>query len=149
MLSPLPGPSTIKQAMPRAEVGHAVAVLNFLVTSKPEEHHAGWLAAGPAGVHEQRRQAWCHTALTGSMCGRMTAAASGRFHRLAICRGSGAGALAGLVIALRAHEAGRGGQPMALLLLVAPARHDLVAHADPFVEPGIVVADVASARPTR
>ena len=51
-------------------------------------------------------------------------------------------ALAGLVVAARAHEARGRGALVALALLVAPARLDLVAHAGPFLEPGIVVADM-------
>ena len=50
-------------------------------------------------------------------------------------------ALAGLVVARRAHEAGCRGELVTLRLLVAPARLDLVAHAGPFLEPGVVVAD--------
>src|SRR5262245_8944823 len=51
-------------------------------------------------------------------------------------------ALAGLVVARRPHEAGRRAALVVLPLLVAPARLDLVAHASPFLEPGVVVADV-------
>ena len=44
-------------------------------------------------------------------------------------------ALAGLVVARRPHEAGRGGE-LVPFVLVAP-RLDLVAHAGPFLEPGM------------
>ncbi len=53
-------------------------------------------------------------------------------------------ALAGLVVARRALETGRGGEQMAVLLGGAAARLDLVAHAGPFLEPGIVVADLVA-----
>ena len=51
-------------------------------------------------------------------------------------------ALAGLVVARRPHEARRRRALVALALLLAAARLDLVAHARPFLEPGVVVADV-------
>src|SRR5262245_36804395 len=50
-------------------------------------------------------------------------------------------ALAGLVVARRPHETRCRRALVALLLLVAAARLDLVAHARPLVEPGMVVAD--------
>ena len=55
-------------------------------------------------------------------------------------------ALAGLVVARRAQEAGRRGVLVAVLLGGAAARLDHVAHAGPFLEPGIVVADLAGER---
>ena len=51
-------------------------------------------------------------------------------------------ALAGLVVAARAQKARRRGALVAVLLLLAPARLDLIAHAGPLLEPGVVVADV-------
>ena len=55
-------------------------------------------------------------------------------------------ALAGLVVVRRAHQAGGGGELVALLLVLAAARLDLVAHARPFLEPGVVVADLVLQR---
>src|SRR5262245_55696824 len=49
---------------------------------------------------------------------------------------------AGRVVARRAQEARRRGDPLAFRLALAAARRDLVAHAGPFFEPGTVVADV-------
>ena len=46
----------------------------------------------------------------------------------------------------RAHQAGGGGERVALLLRVAAARLDDVAHARPFLEPGLVVADLVLER---
>ena len=55
-------------------------------------------------------------------------------------------ALAGLVIAAGAHEARRRGELVAGAHGVAAARRDLVAHAGPFLEPRVVVADLVGER---
>ncbi len=55
-------------------------------------------------------------------------------------------ALAGLVIAAGAHEARRRGELMTGAHGVAAAGRDLVAHAGPFLEPRIVVADLVGER---
>src|SRR5262249_53166082 len=55
-------------------------------------------------------------------------------------------ALAGLVIAGRTQEAGSRGAAMAVALLGATARLDLVSHPHPFLEPRLVVADTALER---
>src|SRR5262249_9429068 len=54
--------------------------------------------------------------------------------------------LAGLVVARGPHEARRRRPLVAFRLLLAAARLDLVTHARPFLEPGIVVADAAFER---
>src|SRR4029079_9176892 len=46
----------------------------------------------------------------------------------------------------RPHQAGRGGEAVALALALAAARLDLIAHACPFVEPGRVVAKLVPQR---
>ena len=138
----------------RREVGHAVAVLQFLGDVEAvEEHHAGrGLAAGRGriGMHEQRGQARRPVRHLDRLDARMPDV-GGRiledFHRLGVdveaaLRAWMDEALAGLVVAAGAHEARRRGLFVALALFVAPARLDLVAHAGPFLEPGIVVADM-------
>src|SRR5580700_4683769 len=55
-------------------------------------------------------------------------------------------ALADLIVAAGAHETCGCGETVAGALGFAPARRDLVAHANPFVEPGIVVADFIEER---
>src|SRR5258708_29405139 len=55
-------------------------------------------------------------------------------------------ALAGLVVATGAHEARRRGELVAGAHGVATARRALVAHAGPFLEPRVVVADLVGER---
>ena len=73
-----------------------------------------------------------------------------RLHRLLVDRGRARAvlqeALADLVVVRGAHQAGGGGELVALALRVAAARLDDVAHARPFVEPGLVVAELVLQR---
>jgi hypothetical protein len=55
-------------------------------------------------------------------------------------------ALAGLVVAARAQQAGGGGLRVAGFLRRASARFDRLAHAGPFRKPGGIVADLAAQR---
>src|SRR5262245_20262687 len=105
-------------------------------------------------MHQQRRQAGAVVGYLDRLDARMADDGSGVFeqlHRLGVDVHAALGArvdesLAGLVVARRPPEAGGGGVLVALALRLAPARLDLVAHAGPFVEPGLVVADAALER---
>src|SRR6266852_6159697 len=66
------------------------------------------------------------------------------FHRLGVdvlapLRARMNEAFAGLIVARRAQEARCRGTLVPSLLRVAPARLDLVSHAGPFLEPGMVI----------
>jgi hypothetical protein len=123
-----------------------------------EEHHGGRPLAAVdlgVGVHQEAGQARARVGNLHRLDARAADECSGGsedLDRAPVHLHAGLAfrlqeALAGLVVARRAHEAGRHGQRMALLLLLAPARHDLVAHARPFREPCVVVADASAQHP--
>jgi hypothetical protein len=104
-------------------------------------------------MHEQRRQLLVAVRNFDGLDARPLQhrrAVGKRLHRLLVRRGRARPvlqeALADLDVVRRAHQAGCGREPVAFLLRLAPARLDDVAHARPFLEPGIVVADLVLQR---
>ena len=154
MLSPLPGPSTIRQAMPRAaEIGDALEILNLLGDVETvEEHHGRHLAAaiGRLGVDVDRRQAGAVIgnfdvlqARPSDVLGRVAQGLHAAHVSVVACLALGLQeALADMIIGAGALEILRAAGDVTLGDPLAAAVLDGARLARPFAKPGVVVADM-------
>ena len=137
------------------QIGNAFEILKLLGDVEAvEEHHrrCGLVARRfRRGGNEQRRQclvAVRHLDMFDARPLQQGRAVGERLHRFLVGLGGARAVLeepfADLGVVRRAHQAGGGGQRMALFRLVAAARLDDVAHLRPFLEPGLVIAELVA-----
>src|SRR5262249_8136176 len=137
------------------EIGNAVPVLQLLGDIEAIKEHHARRRSGTCGirirVYEQPRQARIlvrHFARLDARPADYPRRLLEDLHRPRVDVLAAPGArvdetLAGLIIARRAQEACCRREPMPRSLLAAPAPFDPPAHAGPFLEPSLIIADVA------